>query len=551
MQKLVRSHEFTVGFLVGRVHSEDDGRSLAISFDQYPTTSINAAGTNVTTTGNALASMLLGLPSTIKGQVGSTNGDASGWQQGYYINDTWHVNSRLTLNYGLRYDYYQPLTWHKPVSGFVPSCQCIELSQAFGPSYPTATAPSSWFKPQYNGFQPRFGAAYKLPGNTVLRAGFAVFDDFNNNWIQQQLIERLSWPWGAGINLASLNRGVPTITFDNLPSAASILPQIGQPAPSPSYTWEALPTNKIPYSMLWNFGLEHQVSNDLLLKATYVGSASHHLYIEDEFNAPPPGPGAIAPRSPYPWLNQFQLDQNVGNSNYNALELSAQVRLHQGLTTSGSYTWSHCFSIQDAAQDFSNQDPYNRRPDYSSCDQDIRHILTANYTYELPFGRGKGFAAHANAPVNALISGWRMSGILTWETGLPFTVTVPVDNANIGQTAEVQRAELVGNPLPSGFQQSVNGWYNAAAFAVPMAYTYGNLGRNILRAPGVTNFDMNVNKEMRLRETVRLRFGADFFNLPNHTELNAPGASVTTATFLHITSAKSSRDIQFSLKLSY
>ena len=547
-------HTIAVGFLASRVHSEDDGRSLTLSFDQYPTSSVSAAGVNATNTGNAVASMLLGLPSTIKGQVGSTNGDASGWQQGYYFDDTWRLTSRLTLHLGMRYDYHQPLTWHKPVSGFVPSCQCIELSQAFGPTYPTATAPPTWFYPQRNGFQPRFGVAYKLASNTVLRAGFAIFDDFNNDWIQQSLIERLSWPWGVGINLASLNRGVPTITFNDLPSAASLLPQPGQPALSPSYTWEALPTNKIPYSMLWNVGLEHQVANSVLLKATYVGSASRHLYIEDEFNAPLPnemGPGAIAPRTPYPWLNQFQLDQNAGNASYNALELSVQGRVGAALMVSGAYTWSHCFSVQDAAQDFSNQNPYDRRPDYSSCDQDQKQTFVANYTYALPFGAGKAFGSGANGVVRNFISGWRTSGILTAATGLPFTVTVPVDNANIGQTAEVQRAQLVGNALPSGFRQTVNSWYNPAAFAVPAPYTFGNLGRNILRSPGLTNFDATLNKDFQVRERARLRFSVDFFNLPNHTELNAPGASVTTSTFLRIQSAKSARDIQFGLKLSF
>lgn len=137
------------------------------------------------------------------------------------------------------------------------------------------------------------------------------------------------------------------------------------------------------------------------------------------------------------------------------------------------------------------------------------------------------------------------------QTGLPFTVSVPFDNANIGQTANVQRANVAGDILPAGFQQTIDHWYNPAAFAVPAPYTFGNLGRNILRGPGLVNFDVTLNKEFQIKETVRLRFSADAFNVVNHAQFNAPGASVTTPTFLRIQSAKAPRDIQFGLKLTF
>ena len=146
LAKLAGSHQINAGFTLSRIHALDDGRAITTTFDQFPTSAIYGNGVNATNTGNGLASMLLGLPSTLSGQVGSTNGDASGWLQGYYAEDTWRVNARLTLHFGLRYDYAQPFTWHKPVSGFVQSCQCFEVSQAFPRLSPPRRLPAPGFR---------------------------------------------------------------------------------------------------------------------------------------------------------------------------------------------------------------------------------------------------------------------------------------------------------------------------------------------------------------------------------------------------------------------
>ncbi len=550
LSKLVGKHNFSFGFRVARLYSEDDGRSLTLSFDQFPTSAIYGAGVNATNTGNSLASMIVGLPSRVLGQVGSTNAITSGWQQGFFADDTWRVNSRLTLRFGLRYDYYQPLHYRKPVSGFDERCACVRLSDPFPPTYPTANAKRSWYDPQRRNFQPRFSFAYKLTDDTVVRSGFALFNDFNNSYVQQQLILRLSWPWGAGINLGPLNRANPELVFDQLPSASSILPQPGQPALNPQWTWNSLQTNRTPYTMLWNFQIEHLLAKKYLLRAAYVGSGSRHLYIQNQFNAPTPdrmGPGPVGPRSPYPSINQLQLDRNEGNANYNGLQLFGERRFQSGLQFAASYTWSHCFSYQDAAQDFSNQNPYDRRPDYSSCDHDARQTLTSNATWQLPVRKSPRLGAIGNT----LLADWQISGIVSLLTGLPFNATLPFDNANIAQTGGVQRAQLIGEVLPAGFRRTPEEWYNRAAFGVPAPFTFGNLGRNILRADGIRNLDLTVMKDFRLAETVRLRFAADAFNALNHTMFNAPNGSVTTAPFMRVQAARASRDYQFSLKLTY
>jgi hypothetical protein len=190
---------------------------------------------------------------------------------------------------------------------------------------------------------------------------------------------------------------------------------------------------------------------------------------------------------------------------------------------------------------------YDIHRNYGLCDYNIASMFTGSYTYELPFGRGRLMGANWNRLTNSVIGGWRMGGILTLDSGVPFTVTVPFDNANTngGQ----QRAQLVGNPLPSGFQQSINQWYNPAAFAVPAPYTFGNLGRNTLVGPGITNFDVSLSKDFQFMERRMVQLRADSFNVLNNVNFGQPGASVGTATFMKIQSAAAARQIQVSMKL--
>jgi len=579
IQKIHGAHTFSGGFMFYHVHSFDDGWGGSIGFDQFPTSATYGTSLNASTTGDGLASMLLNLPSSLFGFVGQTAANDTTTWQGYYLQDKWQASKKLNIEFGIRYDYVPPVHYkNNQVSGWNPNCppggsinSCFLIPVPFPTPNPNSSWPfpnvrSTYFDPRYNGWQPRFGFAYSATPKMVFRGGFAVFDDHNNTLVQESQDPRIAWPFGAGISEGGLNRGTPSLFFTKLPSATSFLPPQDY---TPSVAFAAAPNLKIPYTMEYNFGLEQEISPNLTATVDYVGSESRHLFIQPMYNAPLPsemGPGPVAPRTPFPFLGQFPADFNSGISNYNALEAKLEKRFSQGLTFLASYTWSRCLSIQDEGQSGSIQNPYNWSADYGPCDFNVPQLFVFSYTYQLPFGKGMHFASGASSAENGLIGGWQISGITTLESGLPFTVTVPFDNANINPSSETQRADPVsGTPLqPSGFQQNVSHWYNPAAFALPAPYTFGTLGRNTLRGPSSTEFDFALFKNFQLNESKSLQFRSEFFNVLNNVNFAPPGGgasggfstlggesrtAVGAPGFMQIFSAAAAREIQFSLKL--
>jgi len=297
--------------------------------------------------------------------------------------------------------------------------------------------------------------------------------------------------------------------------------------------------------------VQQAIGQSLTASVDYVGSGSRHLYITSISNTPylsEMGPGPIAPKTPFPQYGQINYIQDIGNADYNALQVKVEKRFSSGLTFLGSYTWSKCLDEASTGQSAANVETiYDIRRNYGPCDFNIAQMFTGSYVYQLPFGKGRLIGSGWNPVTNAVLGGWRLGGILTLDSGVPFTVTVPFDNANTngGQ----QRAQLVGQPLPSGFQQTINSWYSTAAFAVPKAYTFGNLGRNTLTGPGITNFDVSLAKDFKVLETRTIQLRGDSFNALNNVNFGQPGASVGTPTFMRIQSASAAREIQLSLKL--
>jgi hypothetical protein len=193
--------------------------------------------------------------------------------------------------------------------------------------------------------------------------------------------------------------------------------------------------------------------------------------------------------------------------------------------------------------------PYDLRSNYGNSDFDFRNLLTVNFVYRLPWGRGQEFGSTWSRGVDAALGGWRTSGILTAHTGSPFTVTVPFDNANTGTSS--QHGELVGNPKPSGFKQGQALWYDPTAFAVPTAYTYGDLGRNTLTPPGLVQFDFSLSKDFKFTESRYLQFRAESFNLTNRVNFGNPNSAVGGPNFMEIFGANTAREIQLALKLFF
>ncbi len=539
------SHTIGMGVMIYHIHSFDDGWGASVNFTQNAT----SQGGLSDNSGNGAASFMLGLPDNLSGFLGNTSANERGWWYGGYLQDQWQVSKNLTLSYGLRYDFVAPPSYgSKIVSGLDVLTGNFLVSGPAPPLYPTANVRNTYYDPHYNGFQPRFGVAYRATPTTVIRGAFAIFDDHNNTLVQETQDPRISWPEGVGISNIDLNRGVPTTYFNNLPPSAVYFNPL-----QPLVDFGADPRNKIPYAMQYNFGVEQQFAHSYVLNVDYVGSVGRHLFIQPTANtALYPAPGPIAARQPFPaYGGSFSFDENVGNSSYNALQVKLQKTLSFGLNFMASYTWSKSLDIQSEGQSGSIENIYNLRQDWGPSDFNRTQMFVLSGVYQLPFGKGKTYLGNSNRLVNALLGGWNVGWILTMNSGQPFSVGSGGDPANVGGGSE--RAQVVGDPN-TGFNQNIQEWFNTGAFVIPTAYTFGNEGRNNMTGPAFKNLDFNAMKNFSLTERFTLQFRSEFFDLLNHPSFGLPDGTVTDSAFGVINSTanpNSNREIQFSLKLLF
>ncbi len=316
------------------------------------------------------------------------------------------------------------------------------------------------------------------------------------------------------------------------------------------------------YMQHWNFNIERQLGRKTVLEIAYVGSKGTKLLTARDINQPQPSvlpPGLPVVPRPDPRFDDINLLESRSNSNYNALQARFQQRLFCGLTSLVSYTWSK--SIDDASNFFSSagdpnfpQNSLNVAAERGRSNFDVRHRLSASYSYALPFGKGRHYLAD-NGLISTILTGWETHGIITLQTGRPFTVALlsEIDNSGTGRSilgfGANDRPNLVGDPeLSNG---STLQWFNTAAFAFPAPGTFGNAGRNILDGPGFQNVNASLVKNTALTERVNLQFRAEAFNLFNHPNFNLPDNFFGSPTFGRITSARDPRHIQFGLKLLF
>jgi hypothetical protein len=267
-----------------------------------------------------------------------------------------------------------------------------------------------------------------------------------------------------------------------------------------------------------------------------------------------PGPGALAPRQRLPQFAPLTIDGNWSNTSYNAGQVKIEKRTSSGLAFLLSYTYSK--SLDEGSTVHGTSQPYNGiqnsfdiRGSRGPSDFDLTHNFVTSAVYDLPFGTGKKYLNNSGILSRYLFGGWQLTSIVSANSGFPFTLQTPYDNANVGGGA--QRPTLIGNLLPSGFHQSPNLWFNTGAVTI-IPYTFGNLGRNVLRQDGMTNVDFGVYKHFRFTESRNLEFRSEFFNLLNHPNFGAPDPAVGSPTFGQVLRIVGSpRVVQFGMKLNF
>ncbi len=556
--KIVGKHTLTAGASLIRTFFYENYNYGGANFDNLPTSDpLNSAAT-----GSGLASFLLGVPSSANQFAGSYEFAASGNYYGAYFSDEWRVSPRVTLTMGIRYDYSSPF---KEAKGRLASLDwdnstptnTIWLTVAKNPiTGAPANAPDGLYFPDRNNWSPRIGIAYRLTNDLVVRSGYGWFYDFNQSNIQMQQDTIGLWPWGAGdfegnLNLPSASKPVP----DRLLGTGIFPPFVFPNEPPYAPGFVANRHNRTPYVQSWNLGIEKGFGTNWLVSATYLGSKGTHIPIEYSANmANRPGPGDLAPRQRLPQFAPMTIDGNWSNTSYQAGQLKVEKRTASGLALLSSYTYSKSLDVGSTVHGSSQpwngvQDTHNFRASRGPSDFDLTHNFVTSVVYDLPIGQGKRFLNGSGAVPKYLLGGWQVTGIVSLNTGFPFSLLVPYDNANVG--GGPQRPTLVGDLFPSGFTRTPGRWFNTDAVTV-IPYTFGNLGRNTLRQDGYQNFDFGAFKRTKLGEVMNLEFRSELFNIFNHPNFGAPDPAVGSPTFGQVLKMQGSpRDVQFSLKLGF
>jgi hypothetical protein len=475
-----------------------------------------------------------------------------------YFNDDWKVTSKLTLNLGLRYDFESN-----------PKDATDNLFVVTNPLTSTGyTQEPNVFRtsPNAKNWDPRFGFAYDpfKDHKTSIRGGFGIFRDV----IQPRVYTSgpaTHDPFVSVVALGALY--FPTGVALPVPTGLAA----GKPNDNESYNYNM---NTSPYLMEWNVNVQRELPGSVILTAGYVGSRGVHLIVYEDQNPPintgtqaAPILGTATKGSPAgtgnPLLNPNFGDLVQGNptaeSWYDSLQVNAVHRFSRSFQLQAAYTWAHSIDTASATSGLetgggATENPYNLLANRGDSAFDIRHTVRINGVYVLPFN------------ANGFVKGWQLSGVLSNTTGSPINVVDGFDRVGYGGFSGSPRPDVnsafTGNVITGKPTQ----WFNPAAFSLQPVGTFGNLGRDTLRNPGLFDTDLALMKETRIpkiSEQFSLQFRAEFFNIFNHanfTGLSNPGAFITTSAggyALNPTSGEftststTARQIQFGLKLNF
>lgn len=578
---------------------QQNNPSGSFNFDALMT-SVNplaAAGT-----GNGFASFLLGMGS---GGGVTHNNFVAGQMiyRAFYAGDQMQVNSKLTLNFGVRLEQMGP--WSERFDRLVvllPNAE-NELNGRGGLNFKgrfglvnSPDSPSRNNNELRNVVSPRFGLAYRLNQKTVIRSGYGVFFlpndvafntapniDIANAYTTPFLgttdgsltpADRLSNPFPNGI-VSAPGRGanIQRLFY-------------GQGVSAPLYKDPRANTQQ------WNFDIQREILGGMAIDIAYAGSKGTHLPGPNQvLNQLPesflsqgasllqqvPNPffgevqlGALAQRNvaraqllrPYPQYTGYNLVAPMNrNSVYHSAQIKVEKRFAQGASVLGSYTFAKLISDTDTLTAWLEpggglgvQNWYNLRAERSVALYDVPHRAVISFIYDLPFGKGKSFLANANGAVQRLAGGWGVNGITTFQSGNPLNLTMAVNTTNSQGGGQRPNSTGVSASLDGAAQGRLNKWFDTSAFTATPAFQFGNVARTLtdVRSHGIANYNFTIFKNTEINERFGLQFRTEIFNLFNRVQFGYPGTAMGNPQFGVISGQYNDpRLIQFALKLVF
>jgi hypothetical protein len=547
--------------------------------------------TSSSTAGYGFASFLLGTgqPNDVLIQNWK-NVAANSFYWAGYAQDDWRINSRLTLNLGLRYDIDVPRTERfdrmnyfdpearSPLADVVPAFPDLRGGVVFVGVHGRSRYQYNWDK---NNIAPRLGLSYQINEKTAVRAGYSHIFGPSNQGAQGTVGPfgfRTENLWVTSIDgitpLNTLQNPYPNGFKPSPGSSEGLLTQVGANLQAP------LRDTPSPWTIQYNLNVQRELPWNVFVEIGYVGTRGYdlsrvgesglslnqldpqHMSLGSALNQPVPNPfygivnnGVLTQPTvargqllrPYPqFTDVIPLYSSGAKSRYNALQMTGRKRMTQGLMFEGSYTFAKASEIG-----MSHQNSYDIEASWALASYDIAHRFVISYLYELPFGRNRRFASGASTLVNAIIGGWQFNGITTIQSGTPLSITASNTAGIFG--ARTQPNNNGQDPRLDGpVSERLNRYFDTTVYSQPAAFTFGNepIFSPVLRTHGVRNFDLSLFKNFSLRERITAQFRIEALNAFNRVQFSAPNTSVTSSSFGVITGqANAPRQLQFGIKL--
>jgi Carboxypeptidase regulatory-like domain/TonB dependent receptor len=544
--------------------------------------------------GDPISSFLLNVPNNAN-RRNVNEQTRPGGVMSAFIQDSWKVLPKLTLNAGMRYDvtFIPPYGTNATIgqNGGIetgdmdfsngtyvlqkvpPTCAvrghapCIPGDGTL-PAHVVVDPRGKIAHNDYSNFGPRFGFAYRFDDKTVAHGGFGIVYD---NWAAvSQMSQNIEGAWpdigqliNNSLNIPSSTSATPNATSQN-PFAGSTSGLFPAPTPFQQVQWFYDPHIKNAYSEQWNLGVERQLGGSTTVGLNYVGSVSRRNDVGGYYNtALTPGPGDPQSRALYPYIAPTFYDRSVGSSSYHAMQFQINKRYTNGLSYQAAYTWSKSINVGGdgwfGVEGSVPQDPYNPSGfgSRSVAGTDLTNVLSVNTLYEVPVGTGKRFST-GNRVFDYILGNWQINNIFVAHSGQVFTPQISSDIANTGNGATYETLNVIGDPnnVP---RRTAAKWFNTAAYRIPDPYTYGTAGRNSLRSAGYWNLDGSIFRQFPIHENLRFEFRAEGFNLLNTVIFGVPDANINDgASFGSVFSsttpsgtANSPRELQFGAKVIF